>query len=174
MAGGERDFLAALAASKASAADKAAVRAQRLLLTGACANPPEVPATAAASSPAGKAFARYLDGAGAFYAGRFEGAATAFAGLAKAPDPWVAEASRYMAARTALNAAQATAFDEYGSLLEPERRDRATLARARQGFEDYLKAYPGGAYAASARGLLRRVAWLAGSWLHCKVSSVRS
>jgi len=162
MAGGERDFLAALAASKASAADKAAVRAQRLLLTGACANSPEVPATAVASSAAGKAFARYVDGAGAFYAGRFEEAATAFAGLAKAPDPWVAEASRYMAARTALNAAQATAFDEYGSLLEPERRDRATLARARQGFEDYLKAYPAGAYAASARGLLRRVAWLAG------------
>ncbi|HLL29407.1 MAG TPA: hypothetical protein VK403_00260, partial [Allosphingosinicella sp.] len=69
----------------------------------------------------------------------------------------------YMAARTKLNRAQQSSFDEYGSLAEPDRRDLAGIAAAGAAFEAYLKAYPGGLYAASARGLTRRVAWLGGN-----------
>ncbi|MEJ0066296.1 MAG: hypothetical protein WDM85_13475 [Caulobacteraceae bacterium] len=65
------------------------------------------------------------------------------------------------AGRVALNQAQAGAFDEYG-LLQTEKVDAAALKDAEAGFAAYLKAYPAGQYAASARGLQRRVAWLGG------------
>jgi hypothetical protein len=116
----------------------------------------------AAASPAGKAFATYLAGAADFYGGRFDGARSTFAGLAGAPDPWLRETGLYMVARTELNRAQAASFDEYGALAEPEHRDRRGIAAAGAAFDAYLKAYPHGRYAASARGLTRRVAWLAG------------
>ena len=67
-----------------------------------------------------------------------------------------------MVARTELNRAQQSSFDEYGSLAEPDRRDHTGLAAAGAAFEAYLKAFPNGLYASSARGLTRRVAWLGG------------
>ena len=159
--GGSRDFLAALAASKASKADKTILAGARPAVASVCAAEPIGGLAApAVNSPAGKGFARYLEGAVAFYRGDFAGAASAFAGLAAAPDPWLREAGAYMTARTALNAAQASAFDEYGNLSQTP--DRAVLAGAEAGFAAYLKAWPQGRYAASARGLLRRVHWLAG------------
>jgi hypothetical protein len=66
-----------------------------------------------------------------------------------------------MLGRVSLNKAQASAFDEYG-LLSAVKVDAAALRAADAGFQAYLKAYPAGQYAASARGLLRRVAWLGG------------
>ena len=66
-----------------------------------------------------------------------------------------------MLGRVALNKAQAGAFDEYG-LLSADKVDAAALKAADEGFQAYLRAYPAGQYAASARGLLRRVAWLGG------------
>lgn len=50
------------------------------------------------------------------------------------------------------------AFDEYGSLGDTT--DAVSLSEAEAGFLNYLKAYPNGQYAVSARGLLRRVYWL--------------
>jgi hypothetical protein len=67
-----------------------------------------------------------------------------------------------MVARTELNRAQLSSFDEYGGLAEPEQRDRPAIAAAGAAFGRYLAAYPEGRYASSARGLTRRVAWLAG------------
>jgi len=82
--------------------------------------------------------------------------------VASARDPWVRETAMYMVARTDLNAAQQSAFDEYGSLNDPEKRDLEAIRGSGREFDTYLSAYPSGRYASSARGLLRRVAWLEG------------
>ena len=66
-----------------------------------------------------------------------------------------------MLGRAALNHAQAASFDQYGD-LQPGHADATALADAQAAFDAYLRDYPTGAYAASARGLLRRVAWLGG------------
>ena len=158
--GGARDFLVALAASKAGKAEKSALAEARNGLAAACDGGAALaPSFPQVGSPSARGFRDYLDGAFAFYAGRFPDAAASFARLANAPDPWLREAGLYMRARTALNAAQASAFDEYGNLSETP--DRAALAEAETGFDAYLSAYPRGRYAASALGLLRRVHWLA-------------
>ena len=166
-ASGAQAFLVAVAASRAlKPAEKSALSAARAKLRVDCAGTSDaglgLAQPVAATSAAGKGFVRYLEGAQAFYDGDFRGATTAFAAASAAPDYWLAETARYMLARTALNAAQATAFDEYGNLAAPDQRDLRTLEEAERGFLDYIKAYPAGAYAASARGLLRRVHWLAG------------
>jgi hypothetical protein len=112
------------------------------------------------ASAGGREFARYLDGAASFYGGEFDDALIHFSTLASATDPWVREAALYMVARARLNAAQQ--YDEYGDLVEAAKRDQAAIAAAGAAFNTYLRAYPKGRYASSARGLLRRVAWLAG------------
>jgi len=61
----------------------------------------------------------------------------------------------------ALNQAQAEAFDEYG-FFALDKVDRTSLAASEQAFAAYLADYPQGRYAASARGLLRRLYWLGG------------
>jgi hypothetical protein len=110
-------------------------------------------------SPLGKSFAAYLQGAQAFYDGDYDAAKTHFSGLTAVPQPWLAETARYMLARVEVNRAQIGAFDEYGYPKE-QAADAKVIDAAEAGFNDYLKAYPQGAYAASARGLLRRVYWL--------------
>lgn len=109
-----------------------------------------------------KEFAVYLTGALAFYGGDFATAQQAFTGLGNSSQPWLKETALYMVARNALNAAQVNAFDEYGT-LKPENTDQAQAKTAEAGFKAYLQAYPQGLYAASARGLMRRVYWLMGN-----------
>ena len=110
-------------------------------------------------SKQGQNFARYLVGAAAFYDGDFVGARAAFGSIAKAESSWLADSAAYMTGRTALNQAMAGAFDEYGSVKE-DGADTASLKSAEAAFLGYLKSYPQGEYAVSARGLLRRVYWL--------------
>jgi hypothetical protein len=110
-------------------------------------------------SKQGLLFARYLIGAAAFYDGDFPAAKTAFSGIGKTDSAWLAEAASYMQGRAALGAAMAGAFDEYGS-LSTDAINKETLGAAERGFLAYLKAYPNGQYAPSARGLMRRVYWL--------------
>ncbi|MFJ4145278.1 outer membrane assembly lipoprotein YfiO [Pseudomonas sp. NPDC089734] len=112
------------------------------------------------TSTTGKAFATYLRAASDFYSGRFVDAAQGFAALSENPQPWLRQTALYMSARTALNDAQQNAFNEY-SERTPEQLDKTLLQKAESGFEQYLSLYPQGDYAASARGLLRRVHWLA-------------
>lgn len=113
-------------------------------------------------SAPGQAFAAYLRGAAAFYDGRFDEAATAFAGLQGNAQPWLADAAAYMIARVEVNRLQAGAFDEYGSFKGSAAVDQQVASRAETSLEAYLRDHPGGQYAASARGLMRRVDWLAG------------
>ncbi|MDO4236713.1 outer membrane assembly lipoprotein YfiO [Pseudomonas sp.] len=113
-------------------------------------------------TPSAKAqlFRTYLQAAADFYSGRFGDAERGFAAAATSDAPWLKETALYMTARTSLNQAQAQAFDEYG-MPQREQVDKPALNHAEQGFLAYLKTYPQGDYVASARGLLRRVHWLA-------------
>ncbi|MEA3050284.1 MAG: hypothetical protein QOG84_2120 [Sphingomonadales bacterium] len=162
-AAGAAAFAAALKANpQVPADDRQRLAAARAAYVADCSGAAAPPPAPAAASPAGKAFAAYLAGAGQFYSGRFATARASFAGLAAAPDPWLRETALYMVARTELNRAQQAAFDEYGSLTEVGKRDLGAIAAAGAALDAYLKAYPNGRYAASARGLTRRVAWLGG------------
>ncbi len=77
-------------------------------------------------------------------------------------DPWLKETSRYMVGRTLFNSAQNSAFGEWGD-LKLARVDKDSSKGAEDAFNSYLHDFPRGMYAASARGLLRRVYWLGGN-----------
>lgn len=110
-------------------------------------------------SPLGKSFAAYLQGAQAFYDADYDAARMHFSTLTAIDQPWLAETARYMLGRVEVNRAQIDAFDEYGYPKETP-ADTKIVDGADAALRDYLNAYPQGAYAASARGLLRRVYWL--------------
>jgi hypothetical protein len=162
---GARAFITAVGAAKGlSGEERATLTSARSALRPQCTSEETSRATVEAAvqgvaSRAGKAFASYLIGAAAFYDGDFAGAQGAFALAAKAKDKWLAGAATYMLARSALNRATQSAFDDYGSLSKAG-GNRSALAEAEAGLQGYLKAEPSGSYAASARGLLRRVYWL--------------
>jgi len=160
---GGADFIAALRANRSVPNDeKTRLEAARTKFVADCGGGNPQPEPASATSPAGTAFTSYLAAAANFYGGQFEAARAGFAGLTGAPDPWLRETSLYMVARAELNRAQDSSFDEYGSLAKPEERDETAIAAAGTALVAYLHAYPSGRYASSARGLTRRVAWLAG------------
>ena len=145
-------------------AEKAALIAQREGWKPGCADnggPKTSLDLTAIKSGAGKQYATYLLGAAAFYDGDYDTAATSFASLSKSSQPWLKEAARYMAGRVEINRAQVGAFGEYGDLTL-DKVDQKAVAAAEAGFNAYLRDYPNGTYAASARGLLRRVDWLGG------------
>lgn len=176
--GGDAAFVAAVAAAKGlSQAEREALVAARAQLAPICESfgrdywlrrehPASAPAPAWPVNVQGKAardFAAYLVAAAAFYGEDWGAARSGFAGLSSAGDPWLKETARYMLARVDLNAAQANSFDEWGSFKGPEASDSTAVAEAGRGLADYLRTWPDGRYAASARGLQRRVAWLGGN-----------
>ncbi len=166
LASGTAAFRAALlAARQVSAAEREALGKARDALAKDCsgnAAPLQAEWPAGITSAGARAFLGYLQAADAFYAGDWAAARQRFAELPKARDPWVAETAAYMAIRVELNAAQVGSFDEYGSFLGAAKADQASVARGRAAIGAYLKRYPRGRYAASAMGLERRAAWLAG------------
>ena len=164
-AAGKAAFAAALNAARGvTATEKATLIAARDGLKPTCTNADQAAATAAAaqvSSVAGRGFAVYLQAAAAFYAGDFDTAVARFASLDRSGEPWLRETARYMLGRVEVNRAQVGLFDEYGARDEQSHADPKTIAAADAGLRAYLAAYPAGRYATSARGLLRRVYWLA-------------
>lgn len=104
---------------------------------------------------------RYLINTQAFYQGEFEQADNGFQALTRAGQPWVAETSRYMLIRVALNAAMQSALDEY-NMFDAGKADKSMASSAIQRIDDYLKQYPQGLYAESAKGLYRRAYWILG------------
>lgn len=143
------------------AAERQLLAQSRLQLLGACTwDGPVIADPQQIQSSDGQLFRTYLQAAADFYSGRFAEAERGFSALASANSPWLKETALYMTARTALNQAQANTYDEYG-VPNLERVDKSALAAAEQGFGNYVNTYPQGAYTASARGLLRRVYWLA-------------
>jgi len=113
-------------------------------------------------SAPGKAFLTYIEGAQAFYGGDFATASARFAALADADVPWLKETARYMLGRVEVNRLQVDAFDQYGYPKGAVTIAPTLVAGAETALGDYLRAYPHGAYAKSARGLVRRVHWLGG------------
>lgn len=172
MAAGSDAFGAALAASKGlPATERDALTEARKRLTFACpymGDEPEPEPGAAPPWPAtlasatGKAFLGYLQASEAFYQGSWDAARQGYADLLKAGEPWVAETASYMLIRVDINAAQETAFDDYGDFAGAAKTDAAAVARTKAAIAAYLKRYPAGLYAGSARGLTRRALWLAG------------
>jgi hypothetical protein len=167
---GSAEFVDAVAKAKGlSAEERATLTAVRIGLNPQCSDAKALAATrdalASVKSKTGQSFANYLIGAAAFYDGDFAAATAAFDSIGKTESPWLAEAVLYMQARTSLNHAMDDAFDEYGYLNDSEMRSNAGLiANAENAFNAYLKRHPAGRYAASARGLLRRVYWIDLDW----------
>jgi hypothetical protein len=158
---GASDFITALGKSKdIPAGESELLTKARTALNGENGIASYKPVTGLKSKTAAQ-FAAYLGGARAFYYASFDDARTAFTDLTKSKHPWIKEASHYMLGRVALNAAQINGFSDYGN-LNREDLDKAALETADNAFKAYLDAYKDGQYAASARGLLRRVYWLQG------------
>jgi hypothetical protein len=162
---GAAAFETALAASAVPAAERDSLVAARKAVAPAC----DAPSPAAAyqppadvRSPLGRQFASYLAGVAEFYGGDWDDAHRDFTAAAASSQPWLKETARYMLGRAALNQAQATAFGDYGELTAAN-VDAGALKASDAAFKAYLVAYPKGLYAASAQGLLRRVAWLGGA-----------
>jgi len=143
------------------AAERELLVKARLQLLKACSWEGQVVDAQQIQSHDGQLFRTYLQAAADFYSGRFGDAERGFAAASTSQVPWLKETALYMTARTSLNQAQAEAFDEYG-MPQLEHVDKSALSDAEEGFLGYLKTYPQGDYLASARGLLRRVYWLAG------------
>jgi hypothetical protein len=166
--GGTAGFEAALdAARKLPADERTALVAARRALQPDCAGAGNSRSAAAGAvatvkSPIGKAFAGYLQGAAGFYDGDYDAATVQFATLRSAAQPWLKETGRYMLGRVEVNRAQVGAFDEYGYPKDAAQSDATVLTNAEAALRAYLKEYPRGLYAGSARGLLRRVYWLGG------------
>lgn len=108
-----------------------------------------------------KQYATYLTAAAAFYDGDFDNAKSNFTSLTNSKNKWLSETANYMIARVDLNKAQVKAFDEWGNIYL-KNIDKNTLSLAQNSFNSYIKNYPNGIYANSARGLLRRVYWFGG------------
>ena len=162
---GSAAFETALGASAVPAAERDSLVAARRAVAPACDAPSPTTAYQAPAdvrSPLGRQFASYLAGVAEFYGGDWDDARRDFAAAAASPQPWLKETARYMLGRVALNQAQAKAFDDYG-VLTTANVDAAALKASGAAFQAYLGAYPKGLYAASAQGLLRRVAWLGGA-----------
>ena len=132
------------------------------LLVGCSATtPPDLNPPQGLHSSLARDFAAYIAGANAFYAGDFAAALKDFDSLKNSSNPWLKETSRYMVGRTQLNSAQSSAFGDWGD-LKLANVDKDSLKGAGDSFNSYLHDFPRGMYAASARGLLRRVYWLGG------------
>ena len=106
-------------------------------------------------------YASYLNGSIAFYNANFSTATEIYSALSAAQDPWIKETARYMLIRSGLNDAYATGTGEYGDVNLND-MDQNAINRSAEYINDYLKLYPNGEYAASARGFMRRAAWLSG------------
>ena len=152
------DFLAAI---KADTGIPAAERADLARLRAAVGCDKPVVWDSKISSARGLEFLAYLKGADAFYANNWHDAGAGFLALRKARNPWVAETARYMPIRIGLRSAVAAMGDSYGN-LDRTKLDKDGVTQARDAIADYLKAYPAGLYAESAKGLIRRVLWLEG------------
>jgi hypothetical protein len=107
------------------------------------------------------AYAVYLEGAAEFWRSDYDKAAAIFGSLTNVQSYWVRETATYMVGRALINRAQVGGFDEYGSFNKDWHADAGTVAQAEAALDIYLKQYPKGIYAQSARGLKRRGYWLA-------------
>lgn len=149
-------FIDGLEQSELAQDERAGLIKARLQLLG------DAPITPPAAPHHTKPWWSYLAGASHFYAGAFEQALSIFGPLQRADEPWVAESATYMVMRTYLNMGMESAKDEYGD-TDITKGDKTLLGKALAQGEAYLNTYPQGRYAASTRGLFRRIHWMSGN-----------
>lgn len=113
-------------------------------------------------SVAGKAFLAYLKAADAFNAERWDEASAGFTALGTSPEPWVREVSSYLVGRTLLRQALAETISDDGCCEDLDKVRKGRVEAGEAALQAYLRAYPTGRYAESARGLQRRALWLKG------------
>ena len=161
-AGGSAQFVAAVAAAAdlSEQEKQVLIEARKALQCSPGSSSTEQPQLPQVQSASAKEFLAYLSASYHFYWASHTDAST-FITLTNSTQPWVKEASRYMQARVQLLAAQANAFDDYGT-MQKNQIDQTVVGIALDSLNGYLKDYPNGAYAASATGLLRRAFWLGG------------
>lgn len=110
-------------------------------------------------STTARQYASYLNASISFYNAHFSTATNIYTVLAGVDDAWLKETSQYMLIRVRLNSAFATAINQYGD-VDLDKIDQAQLKLFLDEITSYLKLYPNGQYAASARGYMRRGFWL--------------
>lgn len=179
---GTRLFEDQLSAAKVKRKEKAALIAARSSIFAICADPQRggysryyfseeqkalaklewSDPSAQIRSKKGREFLKYLLGAQAFYLGDFKVAHDSFAGLTKSSNDWLQETAIYMIGRTEINRAQASAFGKWGNFEGAEAVNKIAIANAEKVFAAYIENFPKGLYTDSAKGLMRRVFWLAG------------
>ncbi|TKV15068.1 hypothetical protein FDX04_10790 [Citrobacter sp. wls615] len=119
-------------------------------------------ATLPTDSPA-QQYKSYLAAAASFYAGDYASAERDFTQLAKSDRPWLAETAQYMLMRTALNKSSQNSVGEYGD-FDIAKINREDASQAQILAQAYLQRFPQGQYAASTRGMLRRINWYLQAW----------
>ena len=112
-------------------------------------------------SPTARQYASYLNATIAFYNTNFSTATKIYSVLTTVDDAWLKETSQYMLIRSNLNSAYATGANQYGD-IDLDKINKTLLKQFLDNITNYLKAYPNGQYAASARGFMRRGFWLTG------------
>jgi len=160
---GAQQFAAELKANpRVPGQEKAALAAARAVLAKACDRAGQTQfALAEVKSLEGRAYAEYLEGTRLFYAEDLGAASSRFDAVA-ASSGWLAETAAYMRFRTAMAQAMKGSVGKWGEIADVEKRDRSAIDHADAIRRQYLRAYPTGRYAASARSFERRIAWLRG------------
>ena len=103
----------------------------------------------------------YINGSIAFYNGDYPTAQKIYTTLNNVKSAWLTETASYMLVRTAVNQAYNSGLDEYG-FQSLDKINKNSLVTAFNAITHYFKNYPQGQYAASTRGLLRRIYWMGG------------
>ena len=112
-------------------------------------------------STTARQYASYLNATIAFYNTNFSTATKIYSVLSTVDDAWLKETSQYMLIRSSLNMAYATGTNQYGD-VDLDKINQNLLKQFLDNITSYLKIYPNGQYAASARGYMRRGFWLTG------------
>lgn len=112
-------------------------------------------------SATARQYASYLNATIAFYNTNYSTATKIYSVLANVDDAWLKETSQYMLIRSSLNSAYATGTNQYGD-VDLDKINQNLLKEFLDNITTYLKLYPNGQYAASARGYMRRGFWLTG------------
>ena len=103
-------------------------------------------------------YTQYLAAITLFYSAQPSEARCLFEELENSDDPWLAELATYLNIRVSL----VEATKEWGGYSDSKSVDLNAVAEAQTRIERYLKLYPNGRFAKSARALLRRVDYLKG------------
>lgn len=149
-------FLIHINNAQLSLNDKQSLIKERLRLAGLCENAADNLTPLNLTTEPAQGYANYLQACAYFYAGKFDLAQNQFKTLSAHSEAWLKETAMYLLARVYLDQAQGD-YDDF----DKPKTNNALLTQAKEQFTLYLKSYPTGYYSDSARGLFKKIAWLA-------------